>query len=91
MSPTLKLVLVGVAVVLALFALGRFLRWAGKRGWVFNKYNPRPRHVGSLGILERIYQPSIEHVIEFEVSDRTDAEQDEAGEPPEEPGVDDHA
>jgi len=71
-----------------MFALGRFLRWAGRRGWVYNKYNPRPSHAGSLCTFKRFYQPSIEYVIEFEVSDRTDAVQDEAGEPPEEPGID---
>jgi hypothetical protein len=82
-NPTLKLVLVGIAIGLAVFALARLLRWAGRRGWVYNKYNPRPSRPRSLGFLEQIYQPSIEHVIEFEVSDRTDAEQDEAGAPPE--------
>jgi len=73
-------VVIGIAVVW--FALARFFRYAGRRGWVFNKHNPTPSRPRSLGLLEQIYQPSIQHVIEFEITDRTDAEQDESGEPP---------
>jgi hypothetical protein len=79
---TLKLVLAVLAIAVVSFALTRLLRHAGRRGWVFNKYNSKLSHPRSLGLLEQIYQPSIQHVIEFEITDRTDAEQDEAGEPP---------
>ena len=98
MSPTLELVLAVVGIAVILVALDRFLRYAGRRGWVFNKYNPKPSRPRSLGLFEEIYQPSIQHVIDFEITDRTDAEQDESGEPPDPkerrdsaPGQNDHA
>jgi hypothetical protein len=83
-SPTLQIVLAVVGIAVLWFVLVRFLRYAGRRGWVFNKHNPQQSRPMSLGLLEQIYQPSIQHVIEFEITDRTDAEQDESGEPPEE-------
>jgi hypothetical protein len=63
-------------------------RVAGERGWVFNRYNPRPRGGGSLGLLESIYQPSIEHVIEERSSEKARGSQDESGDRPD-PGGDD--
>ena len=78
--------------MIALIALGVFTlfigvvfwaqhsRWAGERGWVYNKHNPRPRGLGTLGILEEIYQPSIRHVIEERSSERARGSQDESGE-----------
>ena len=52
-----------VVVVLTLigYALHRASVYAG-RGWIHNKHNPRPRGSGTLGLLEQIYQPGIEHV-----------------------------
>lgn len=82
-SPTLQVFLAVIGIAVIWFALVRFFRYAGRRGWVFNKHNPKPSHPRSIGILEQVYQPSIQHVIEFEITDRTDAEQDESGEPPE--------
>lgn len=58
-------------------------RVAGERGWVFNRYNPRPRGSGTLGLLESIYQPSIEHVIEERSSERARGSRDHSGERPE--------
>ena len=58
-------------------------RWAGERGWVYNRHNPRPRGVGSLGLLESIYQPSIEHVIEERSSEKARGSQEESGDKPE--------
>lgn len=57
-------------------------RWAGERGWVYNRHNPRPRGVGSLGLLEEIYQPSIRHVIEERASEKARGSQDESGDDP---------
>ncbi len=62
-------------------------RTAGERGWVYNRHNPRTRGMGSLGLLETIYQPSIEHVIEERSSQRSRGSRDESGDPPE-PGDD---
>jgi len=58
-------------------------RVAGERGWVFNRFNPRTRGGGTLGLLESIYQPSIEHVIEERSSERARGTQDAAGDKPE--------
>jgi len=80
-------IMLGAFVTLLLFVLfvGWALnsRWAGERGWVFNKYNPRPPGGGTLGLLESIYQPSIEHVIEERSSEAARGSQDESGEKPE--------
>jgi len=81
-------VLVAVAVV-AFFLFLIFVfwalhsRWAGEHDWVYNKYNPRPLGSGTLGLLEAIYQPSIEHVIEERASERVRGSQDESGDKPE--------
>jgi hypothetical protein len=69
-----------VAVLaLAGCGLNRALRWAGNRGWVYNKFNPRPTGSGMPRFLDQIYQPSIEHVIDEQSSEQTQADQDESG------------
>lgn len=80
------LVLVIVAGIVAI-AIHLLLTWANRRGWVYyrNDNRPPPR---TLGLLEEIYQPSIEHVIDEEVSEQTRADQAESGDP-ETPGVHD--
>ncbi|HAX81325.1 MAG TPA: hypothetical protein DCY40_02005 [Actinobacteria bacterium] len=57
-------------------------RRAGERGWVYNRYNPRPRGTGTLGLLESIYQPSIEHVIEERSSQKARGDQAKSGDKP---------
>ena len=73
---------VGVIVVLALVAwiVHLLLTIADRRGlvWYRNPERPPPR---SLGMLEEVYQPSVEHTIEAEVSEDTAADQDESGDP----------
>jgi len=63
------------------------LTWADRRGWVYyrNPERPPPR---SLGLLEEIYEPSVSHVIEQEITDDTVADTTESGDPPE-PGRND--
>jgi len=58
-------------------------RTAGERGWVYNRYNPRPRGGGTLGLLEEIYQPSITHVIEERSSQKARGDQAKSGDPDE--------
>jgi hypothetical protein len=70
-------------VILLVFVWAMNSRRAGERGWVYNRYNPRPRGGGTLGMLEAIYQPSIEHVVEERSSERARGSQDESGEKPE--------
>ena len=80
-------IVLGVFIALLFFILfvGWVLnsRWAGERGWVFNKYNRRPPGGGTLGLVESIYQPSIEHVIEERSGERARGSQDESGDKPE--------
>ncbi len=65
------------------FGLFANSRWAGERGWVYNKHNPRPPgKTGSLGIFEGMFQPGIEHVIEEQSSEQVRADQDESGDGP---------
>ena len=72
-------IFIGVlAVALILVAVSNS-RWAGRKGWVYNKHNPRPPGVGMPKLLDEIYQPSVEHVIEQETSERTRADRSESG------------
>jgi hypothetical protein len=71
--------------VLAIFLVLGFVlnsRWVAKRGWVFNKHNPRPRGSGIPMSLDQIYQPSIEHMIKEQTSESIRADQDESGDKP---------
>ena len=71
-----------MAVAIA-FGVLASTRWAGERGWVYNKHNPRPPGaVGTLGIFEEMFQPGIEHVTEERNSERARADQDESGDKP---------
>lgn len=74
------IVTVLVVVVVGVFTWAMNSRLAAERGWVYNRYNPRPKGGGSLGLLEEIYQPSIRHVIEERSSEKARGSQDESGE-----------
>ena len=72
-------IFIGVLVVALILVAVSNSRWAGRKGWVYNKHNPRPPGVGMPKILDEIYQPSVEHVIEQEASERTRADRSESG------------
>ena len=73
-------VVVGALVLGIAFGLLASSRWAGERGWFYNKHNPRPPGVGlQPGAFDEIYQPSIRHVIDEQESERVRADQDDAG------------
>ncbi len=77
-------IMLGFAVAVPLIIVWALSsRRAGERGWVYNKHNPRPRGIGTLGLLEEIYQPSIQHLIEERSSERARGSQDESGDKPE--------
>ncbi|MCL1586790.1 MAG: hypothetical protein M3092_00095 [Actinomycetia bacterium] len=67
-----------LAVALSFVALSNS-RLAGRKGWVYNKHNPRPPGAGMPKIFDEVYQPSVEHVIEHEASERTKADRSESG------------
>lgn len=81
MAATIMLAAFAIIFLILTWALNS--RRAGERGWVYNRFNPRPRRGGTLGLLESIYQPSIEHVIEERSSERARGSRDESGETPE--------
>lgn len=68
----------GAIAVVAAWALNS--RWLADRGWIYNRYNPRPKGGGTLGLLEEIYQPSIRHVVEERASEKARGSQDAQGE-----------
>jgi hypothetical protein len=75
---------VTLIVVILVFGLvlaaGHFLlTWAERRGWVYFRSTDRPRP-RSLGLFEEIYQPSISHLMEQQVTEETEADQSESGE-----------
>ncbi len=79
----LATVLIAAVVVGIVFGLFASSRWAGERGWFYNKHNPRPPGAGLRpGPFDEIYQPSVRHVIEEETSERIRADQDESGDKP---------
>jgi hypothetical protein len=69
-------IVLGVMATVLALALVANSRWAAKRGWVFNRHNPRPPGSGIPPLLDQIYQPSIEHMIEERTSQSTRADQD---------------
>jgi hypothetical protein len=66
-------------VVAVILAAASNSHWADRKGWVYNKHNPRPPGVGMAQNFDEIYQPSIGHVIEHETSERTKADRSESG------------
>jgi hypothetical protein len=74
-------VVLGVLATAVSLAAVANSRWAGTRGWVYNKHNPRPSGIGiPSAAFGQILQPSIVHVIEEQSSERLRGHQDETGE-----------
>lgn len=71
-----------VILVLGLTALVTHvvLTWFEKRGWVYYRSTDKPR---SLGLLEKIYQPSMTHVIDHETLEDSVKDHSESGDPEE--------
>jgi hypothetical protein len=67
---------------LLLYGLHRLALWAESRGWIYYKQKRRPGGLG-LSLIGQIYQPSIEHVVEQEQSERIKSDQDDSGDEPE--------
>jgi hypothetical protein len=73
-------IVLGVMATVFLLVFVANSRWAANKGWVYNKHNPRPRGSGiAPGVFDQVFQPSIEHVIEQESSERIRGAQDESG------------
>ena len=79
-------VVILAAVLLGILAVSGhlLLTWMERRGWIYYRSADRPRPP-TLGLLEEIYQPSIEHVVDEMTSEAIEADQAVSGDP-EEPG-----
>jgi hypothetical protein len=75
------------AVLVVGYGLHRLALWADGRGYIY--YKSKPKFKGSsLGLIEGIYNPSVEHVVEERSGERARGSQDESGD---KPGPDDAA
>lgn len=71
---------IGLLVAAIGFGVLASTRWAGERGWVYNRHNPRPPGAGyAAGGFEEMFQPGIEHVVNERRSARIRADHDESG------------
>jgi NADH:ubiquinone oxidoreductase subunit H len=80
MNPVLVVLSVVVVLAVAATVVHLLLTWMERRGWIWYRTKNRPRP-SSLGLLEEIYQPSVEHVTEQQVTQDTEADQAAQGEP----------
>ena len=74
----ITLIVVAVALLLIGYGVHRLALWAEDRGWLYYKRKRRPGGLG-LSLIGQIYQPSIEHVVEEEQSEKIKADQDDSG------------
>ena len=72
--------LLGVAIVAVLYGLHRLAVWADRNGWIYYKTKPKFRG-SSLGLIESVYNPAMEHVVEERGGERARGSQDESGSP----------
>jgi DNA transformation protein len=72
---------VGIAGLVALFALDRLLIWCELRGWIAYRLTPRPRHAigNALLAVEEFYRPTRRHVIELQHEGEVWREEDDEG------------
>jgi hypothetical protein len=71
------------AIVGAAYALHRVALWADGRGFIY--YRTKPKFRGSsLGLIESVYNPAMEHVVEERGGERARGSQDESGGKPDE-------
>ncbi len=70
--------IVVVALAASAFAAHRTALWAEARGWIFYKKTTKFRG-SSLGYLEEIYNPGMQHVMEERDSERGGGDQEASG------------
>ena len=75
----LAFVILGLVVAAVAFGVLASSRWAGERGWFYNKHNPRPSGSGvPSAAFGQIFKPELEHAIEEARSEAIRADQGEA-------------
>ena len=76
-------VIAGLVLLALGYGLHRLALWADGRGYVYYKTKPRFRG-SSLGLLESVYNPAMEHVVEERGGERARGSHDESGGDPNE-------
>ncbi len=77
-----KLLIWGVAIAVAAFAVDRLMLWMESRNWIYyrrSKGGPRGALYHTLE-MHSIFDPGIKHVQEIQVKE--EEEEDESGDPP---------
>ena len=74
--------LVALVALGILYGLHRLALWADRNGWIYYKTKPKFRG-SSLGLIESVYNPAMEHVVEERGGERARGSQDESGDDPE--------
>jgi hypothetical protein len=73
----------GVVVAGIMFGILASTRWAARRGWVYNRHNPRPNGGGvPAAAFGRVFKPELEYVVEEMQSEQIRAERDDSGRDP---------
>lgn len=76
----MELTVLAFVLVLLVVGLVATWRWAGRKGWVYNKHNPRPRRKAiPFAPFDELYRPSVEHFVEEQASEHAQRDQDESG------------
>ena len=76
-------IVIAAIVIVGWFLWTRFSRFAAARDWIYHeKHNPRPEGLTSLGLLEEIYQPSIQHMVQEIAEEKARGDQAETGDKP---------
>jgi hypothetical protein len=68
-----------IVLIVAAASVHLVLTWMARRGWVWYRVQDRPRP-SSVGLVEEIHQPSVEHPTEQQVIQNAEADQTESGE-----------
>jgi hypothetical protein len=75
--------IVAVVIGLIAYAWHRLAVFAAERDWIYHeKHNPRPKGMTSLGLLEEIYQPSIQHMVQEIAEEKARGDQAQTGDKP---------
>lgn len=87
MTWVIAAVLAVAAGAAVLYGLHRVATWAEGRGWIYYRSEDRKGPL-PMGMLEEIYQPSVEHLVVEVSDDAIRADQDESGADPHEGSAD---
>lgn len=82
----MKWLVVAAIAIVVVYLLHRLALIADARGWIFYKTTPRFRG-SSLGLIESVYNPAVEHLVEERGGERARGSQHESGDDPQDAGT----